>query len=291
MWRSVIRTVASRGRRATLAATPATQSRTATREWLSLSGTSPGALARSARLAVVSASNRNLASAAFSVHGLPAAPRTRSWPTRPPTPVSRRMRASSSVAPDRSIPPALTPCGTLAGSAAAAEATGTATKAQISVTSSRGARDMADEGSPSPTAVRKSGCGACLSGRRLVPGEELVDPAPRRPHRPPSGEHAEVPAQARLELHLRRAGQQPADVVDGRARRQRVRVAGHGEDRDAHVGDVDGVVAELELAVGEVVDAEERVVELAHRPPRVGVHVVDEVVDGLDLGQELAVVQ
>ena len=60
----------------------ATHARTARREWLSFSGTSPGALARSARFAVVSASNCSLASATFSVHGLPEAPRTRSWAMR-----------------------------------------------------------------------------------------------------------------------------------------------------------------------------------------------------------------
>ena len=68
-------------------------------------------------------------------------------------------------------------------------------------------------------------------------------------------------------------------------------VPGHREHRHAHVGEVDRAVAELEHAVGEVVDAEEAVVELAEGAPRVGVHVVDEVVDGLDLGEEVAVVE
>ena len=60
-----------------------------------------------------------------------------------------------------------------------------------------------------------------------------------------------------------------------------------------HVGELDLALAvvQVERPVGEVVDAEEAVVELAHRPPRVGVHVRHEVVDRLDLREELAVVE
>src|SRR4051794_708742 len=116
MWVSVILTVALRGALATLAATPATHARTASLECDSLRPTSPGALARIARLAVVSASNFSLASVTgLSVHGLPAAPRTRSAPTLTPMALSRRACASASVSPDRSTPPAVTPAGAVVG--------------------------------------------------------------------------------------------------------------------------------------------------------------------------------
>ena len=48
---------------------------------------------------------------------------------------------------------------------------------------------------------------------------------------------------------------------------------------------------ERELAVGEVVGAEEAVVELAERAPRVGVHAAHERVDRLDLREQVAVVE
>ena len=51
------------------------------------------------------------------------------------------------------------------------------------------------------------------------------------------------------------------------------------------------MVGEHEVAVGEVVDAEELVVELAERPPRVREHVRGERVDRLHLRQEVAVVE
>ncbi len=86
-------------------------------------------------------------------------------------------------------------------------------------------------------------------------------------------------------------GSRSGDVMHRVLGRERVGRAGDAQHRHAHVREVDLVVAEVEPAVGEVVDAEELVVELAHRPPRIGVHVRDEVVDRLDLRQEVAVVE
>ena len=66
---------------------------------------------------------------------------------------------------------------------------------------------------------------------------------------------------------------------------------GDRQHRQLHVGEVERAVLEREPAVGEVVGAEEAVVELAERAPGVGVHAVHERVDRLDLGEQLAVVQ
>ena len=74
-------------------------------------------------------------------------------------------------------------------------------------------------------------------------------------------------------------------------RRDPVAAPGDREHRDAHVGEVERPVGQREPPVGEVVGAEEAVVQLAERAPGIGVHVVHEHVDRLDLGEQLAVVQ
>ena len=98
-------------------------------------------------------------------------------------------------------------------------------------------------------------------------------------------------ARARPQVDLGGRGEQAGDVMDGGARSEVVAVPGDGEDRDADGGEVDDVAAEGEAARGELVDAEEAVVELAHRPARVGVHARDEAVDGLELREEVAIVE
>jgi hypothetical protein len=135
---------------------------------------------------------------------------------------------------------------------------------------------------PRAAAARRPG----TSRRRSCPAG-----APRGAQRRAAGEHAEVAAGRGLEPHLRRVGQQLGHVVHRRARRQRVGRPGDAEHRRAHVRQVDRVVTEIQPAVRKVVHAEELVVELAHRPPRIRVHVRDEVVDPLNLREEVAVVQ
>src|ERR1700712_5537310 len=189
MWVSVILTVAFLALLATLAATPATHVRTATLECESLRPTSPGFLARRARLAVVSESKASLASAAFSVHGLPEAPRIRSAFTRAPTVASSRAWAAARVRPERSTPPASTPAGTLVGSLTWAEAVAGSVVARAATTSRERdrARDMAHQASAGNVVLRNAPCGPReRSGRvrrergALVARKELVDPAPGR---------------------------------------------------------------------------------------------------------------
>ena len=70
------------------------------------------------------------------------------------------------------------------------------------------------------------------------------------------------------------------------------RRAGDRQHRHADVAQVDASGRRARArVVGHVVDAEEPVVELAERAPGVGVHAVDEAVDRLDLGEEVAVVE
>src|SRR3546814_1005066 len=57
------------------------------------------------------------------------------------------------------------------------------------------------------------------------------------------------------------------------------------------VRDLDAAIPELEVAIFQVVGLEEPVIQLPERPPRIGDHVGGEVVDGLELGQEVGVVE
>src|SRR3546814_19535577 len=57
------------------------------------------------------------------------------------------------------------------------------------------------------------------------------------------------------------------------------------------VRDLDAAIPELEVAIFQVVGLEEPVIQLPERPPRIGDHVGGEVDDGLELGQEVGVVE
>jgi len=73
---------------------------------------------------------------------------------------------------------------------------------------------------------------------------------------------------------------------------QHVGSAGHRENRLADIGEIDVLMAvERHPPAGERVHPEERVVELAEGAPRVGEHVSHVVVNGLGVGDRLAVMQ
>ena len=131
------------------------------------------------------------------------------------------------------------------------------------------------------------------SSHRVVGGQELVEVAPGGLRGRAAGEHAEVPAGGGL------AGAPPRRSAAGRPRggprpgREHVGAAGHDEHRLAHLGEVDLVTRRRSstLPAGQLVDPEEGVVELAEGAARVGEHVRHVVVDGLGVGERLAVVQ
>ncbi|MFL5837620.1 MAG: hypothetical protein ACJ76K_13690 [Solirubrobacteraceae bacterium] len=68
-------------------------------------------------------------------------------------------------------------------------------------------------------------------------------------------------------------------------------LACHHQDGDVHLGKVDLPMAQVEPPAGQLVDAEEAVVELAEGPPGIAVHPRHERVHRLDLGQEVAIVE
>ena len=124
-------------------------------------------------------------------------------------------------------------------------------------------------------------------------GEELVEPAPTssRGARPVSTPR--WPPGAVSSRTSGAFGSSVAEVVTAARGASTSLAPATASTGTRTLGEVDLAVAvvEVERAVGEVVDAEEAVVELAHRAPGVGVHVVHEVVDRLDLREELAVVE
>ena len=121
--------------------------------------------------------------------------------------------------------------------------------------------------------------------------QERVDVAPRGVAGRAAGEHAEVPARADLEPHVRGVLQHLDQPVHGALRRDRVAATGDHQDRLLHLGQRDPAAAQVDGAVREVVGPEEVVVHLPERAARVGDHVVGEPVHGLELGEEVRVVE
>src|SRR4051794_10434420 len=160
MWRTVMRTVASRGAWRVAAATDRANVRTGSFAWLSTRPTSAvcpaGSLrpAYSARRAVFEASNVSFASAAFSRSVLPGAWTMTSRCSFAVSSASRRSFAIVSVAPDRSTPAALMPGAIVspgrgawapAGAATTAAATSARTTARRERTGAMRGRRLAGE--------------------------------------------------------------------------------------------------------------------------------------------------
>src|SRR5688572_30545370 len=108
----------------------------------------------------------------------------------------------------------------------------------------------------------------------VVTSQELVQVLPCGCHRGASGQDPEVAAGRGVRLNLGRARQQVLDRQHGRHRGEHVRLARHHEHglRDGRQVDA-AVVGQLQLALCQLVYAEEAMVELAERPPGIGEHV------------------
>jgi hypothetical protein len=91
--------------------------------------------------------------------------------------------------------------------------------------------------------------------------------------------------------NLGSAGQQPHDLLHGRQGRDHIAAPGHHQHRPVDGRHRDRPAGECDPAVRQVVAAEHEVEDLAEDPPGVAVHVAHQVVDGLDLGQDVAVVE